>query len=168
MSGTSTDELVEFTRRYLAAWNDHDAAAMAPLLTEDIAWHDPALPAPAQGVGAVQDFMRAAWRAFPDLSFREPERPHLSVAGEKVAWAWQMGGTFNGPLDPPGFAPTGRRMEVEGVDLWELRDGRIAHYRALYDLNDMARQLGIAPAPGSRAERATVALQRLQARFARR
>ena len=37
-----------------------------------------------------------------------------------------------------------------------------------YDMNEVARQLGIAPVPGSRAERAAVALQRLQARFASR
>jgi hypothetical protein len=35
-------------------------------------------------------------------------------------------------------------------------------------MNDVARQLAIAPAPGSRAEKAMVALQRLQARMLRR
>jgi hypothetical protein len=49
-----------------------------------------------------------------------------------------------------------------------MRDGRIARYRAFYDMNDLARQLGIVPALGSRAERGMVALQRLQARLARR
>jgi hypothetical protein len=33
-------------------------------------------------------------------------------------------------------------------------------------MNDLARQLGIVPAQGSRAERGMVALQRLQARLA--
>jgi hypothetical protein len=46
-----------------------------------------------------------------------------------------------------------------------MRDGRIARSRAFYDLNDLARQLSIAPPPGSRAERAMVRLQRLQARM---
>jgi hypothetical protein len=59
-------------------------------------------------------------------------------------------------------------MEVEGVDLWTMRDGRIARYRAFYDLNDLARQLGIAPPVGSRAERAMVRLQRVQAPILRR
>jgi predicted ester cyclase len=89
------------------------------------------------------------------------------VNGDQVAWAWTMEGTFRGPLDPPGFAPTGRRMKVGGIDLWHMRDGRIADYRAFYDMNDVARQLGLLPVPGSRAERMTVALQRLQARFQR-
>jgi steroid delta-isomerase-like uncharacterized protein len=164
----STTDLAAFCARYLAAWNDHDANAMAELLTEDIVWEDPALPAPARGVAAVQEFMRGGWVGFADLRFDETDSPHRTAEGDQVAWRWRMRGTMTGPLDPPGFAPTGRAMEVEGVDLWTMRDGRIARYRAFYDMNDVARQLGIAPAPGSRAEKAVVALQRLQARVLRR
>ena len=79
-----------------------------------------------------------------------------------------MHGTMTGAIDPPGFAPTGKAMTVDGVDLWTMRDERIAVYRAFYDLTDLSRQLGILPAPGSRAEKATVGLQRLQARLQRR
>jgi hypothetical protein len=79
-----------------------------------------------------------------------------------------MRGTMTGPIEPPGFAPTGRTMEVEGVDVWRMRDGRIARSRAYYDLDDLARQLGIAPARGSAGEKAVAALQRLQARIMRR
>jgi steroid delta-isomerase-like uncharacterized protein len=161
-------ELRGFVQRYLDAWNSCDTDAMAQLLTEDIEWADPALPEPARGVPAVQDFMRASCRAFPDLRFGEPDPPALAVTGDVVLWGWYMEGTHRGPLDPPGFAPTGRTMRAEGVDQWTMRDGRIASYRAFYDMNDVARQLGIAPAPGSRAERAMVALQRLQARLSRR
>jgi hypothetical protein len=71
-------------------------------------------------------------------------------------------------MDPPGFAPTGRRMDVVGVDEWHMRDGRIAHYRAHYDVTTVARQLGIMPAQGSRSEQAMLKAQRLQARFMRR
>ena len=62
---TTTDmpDLVEFCARYTAAWNDHDPAAMADLVTDDIVWEDPALPAPARGVAAVQAFMRTAGSA---------------------------------------------------------------------------------------------------------
>jgi steroid delta-isomerase-like uncharacterized protein len=156
-----------FITRYAAAWNECDTDLIAELITEDIVWMDPALPEPARGIPAVQDFMRTSFRAFPDLRFSEPEPSHLSVAAERIAWAWSMEGTMRGYVDPPGFAPTGASFHVEGVDLWTMRDGRIANYRAFYDMNDFARQLGILPAAGSRAERATVALQRLQARLQR-
>jgi steroid delta-isomerase-like uncharacterized protein len=157
--------LREFTQRYMAAWNDLDEKAMAPLLTEDIVWYDPALPEPARGPAGVQQFMRDSWRAFPDLRFSEPDQPHLTATGDLVAWAWRMRGTNSGPIDPPGFAATGKAVDVSGVDLWRMREGRIAHYRALYDMNDLVRQLGIVPAPGSRGERGMVAMQRLGARL---
>ena len=62
-------ELDAFCARYLRAWNDHDAAAITDLVTEDVVWEDPALVVPARGVAAVQEFMRGGWRAFPDLRF---------------------------------------------------------------------------------------------------
>ncbi len=152
----------------MAAWNACDVNAMAELVTEDVVWADPALPEPARGVRAVQEFMRVTCRAFPDLRFGDPVPPHLTARGEQVSWAWTMEGTMTGTVDPPGFAPTGRRMRVDGVDLWTMREGRIARYRAFYDATDLARQLGIVPPSGSRAERMMVALQRLQARLRRR
>jgi steroid delta-isomerase-like uncharacterized protein len=167
-AGLTAESLRPFLERYQAAWNGRDAQAMAPLLTDDIVWADPALPVPARGIAEVQEFMRTSWGAFPDLRFGEPDPPHLTIAGNKVAWAWWMEGTSLGEIAPPGFAPTGQRMHVDGVDLWEMRDGRIARYRAFYDMNDLARQLGILPPAGSRAEKLTVRLQRLQARVQRR
>ena len=157
-------DVVQFCARYLAAWNGHDATAMRDLVTDDVVWEDPALPEPARGPAAVQEFMREAWVAFPDLRFDESDDPHLSVAGDKVAWRWRMRGTNTGPIDPPGFAATRRAIEIEGVDLWTMRDGRIARFRAFYDFNALAVQLGLAPAPGSRMEKGAVAFQRLGAR----
>jgi steroid delta-isomerase-like uncharacterized protein len=160
-------DLRAFTERYVAAWNGCDTDAMAELITEDIIWSDPAMPEPARGIQAVQDFMRSSFRAFPDLRFGEPDPPVLAVTGDVVLWAWYMEGTHRGAIEPPGFAATGARMHVEGVDQWTMREGRIHRYRAFYDMNDLARPLGLVPAAGSRAERGMVALQRPQARLAR-
>ena len=118
-------------------------------------------------VGVVGVGAESAVDMQPDLRFGEPDPPALAVTGDVVLWGWYMEGTHRGPLDPPGFAPTGRHMRVDGFDQWTMRDSQIARYRAFYDMNDVARQLGIVPAPGSRAERGMVALQRLQARLSR-
>ena len=79
-----------------------------------------------------------------------------------------MHGTNTGPIDPPGFAATGRAMLVDGVDHWWFHDGLVHRYRADYDLNGLLRQLGIVPEPGSRGERAMVLMQRAGARVRRR
>ncbi len=164
-----TPALSDFTQRYAAAWNGRDSSAMDALVTDDVVWFDPALAQPARGKAEVRAFMEDSWRSFPDLRFSEPDPPFTVQDGDRVAWAWRMQGTFSGaPLDPPGFAPTHRAIDVLGIDQWELRDGRIARYRAYYDMTDLARQLGIMPPAGSGAEKAMAALQRLQARFMRR
>src|SRR4051794_26352153 len=138
-------DLDAFCARYLAAWNDHAAPAMADLVTDDVVWEDPALPAPAHGPAAVQQFMRDAWVPTPGLRFGAGERPHRTAGGVQGAWGWRVRGGNTGPIDPPGFAPAGRAIGIEGVGLWEMGDGRIALYRAYYDFNALAVQLGLAP-----------------------
>ncbi len=57
-----------------------------------------------------------------------------------------MFGTNTGPLDPPGFAPTGRAIDVHGMDLVRMEDGRIADYRAFYDMQGLAQPARARPA----------------------
>jgi steroid delta-isomerase-like uncharacterized protein len=157
----------EFSERYTEAWNSHDAEAIEELVTPDVVWLDPALPEPARGVEEVKDFMRRSWVAFPDLRFT-PGPMWLSPHEDSVSWAWRMEGTHRGDIEPPGFAATGRRIDVDGIDVWDFSEGRIERYRAYYDMAQLAQQLGVMPHPGSRGERMGVMLQRASARFARR
>lgn len=166
-----TDEEVrDFDERYVSAWNSRDASRVTEMVTEDISWDDPALRGEtAHGRGAVAEFLASTWRAMPDLEFEQRDTPYRSLeAPNKVIASWRMRGTFTGPLDPPGFAPTGGRILLEGIDEWEFRGGLIARYRSIYDLADVAQQIGAMPEPDTRMERAGVLMQRLQARMMRR
>ena len=75
---------------------------------------------------------------------------------------------MTGPLEPPGFAPTGRPITFYGDDHWDFGGDLVSRSEAIYDLNAVAIQLGAAPPPGSTGERLAVALQRVQARWMRR
>jgi steroid delta-isomerase-like uncharacterized protein len=167
-TASAGDRLRDWAEAYRAAWNGRDAGAIDAFVTDDVVWRDPALPEPARGPAGVRAFMEVGWRAFPDLHFEPADERFLIRQGDHLVLPWTMAGTFEGRLDPPGFAPTGRRMRVPGVDLIVLRGERIADYTALYDMNELARRLGIAPSPGSGGERMMVAMQRLQARLMRR
>jgi hypothetical protein len=79
-----------------------------------------------------------------------------------------MTGTMLGRLDGPGFAPTGARIDVQGVDDWTFRDDLMCRCTSYYDSLGLARQLGILPPAGSGAERALARLQGIQARWQRR
>jgi steroid delta-isomerase-like uncharacterized protein len=156
-----------FAERYAEAWNSRDADRIDDLVTPGIVWLDPALPEPARGVEEVKDFMRRSWEAFPDLRFTAGPM-WLDPHSDSMTWAWRMEGTHRGEIEPPGFAPTGRRIDIDGIDVWDFAEGRIERYRAYYDMALLAQQLGVMPPPGSRGERVGVLLQRAQARFARR
>jgi steroid delta-isomerase-like uncharacterized protein len=164
------EEIRDFDERYVAAWNSREASRVTDMVTEDISWDDPALRGEtAHGRAAVAEFLATTWRAMPDLEFEHRDAPYRSLAEpNKVIASWRMRGTFTGPLDPPGFAPTGGKILLDGLDEWEFRDGLIARYRSIYDLADVAQQIGAMPEPNTRMERAGVMMQRLQARMTRR
>jgi steroid delta-isomerase-like uncharacterized protein len=158
----------EFAERWQKAWNSHDPDQVTALCTEDVVWDDPVTERPERGRQPVADYLRSVWRAFPDLTFTWPEGPYASFHGIKLALHWRVTGSMLGPIDPPGFAPTGRRIDLEGVDLLEIRDGLCCAYQGFFDRQAVAQQVGAAPATGSQAERVAVSAQRLLAAIERR
>ncbi len=158
----------DVSHRWMDGWNRKDADALVALVTDDLVYHDPSWPHAMHGPGDVRAFTAAMWRAMPDMTFSEPFGLFYASDGPRAAAPWRMTATFTGPLDPPGFAPTGDRIEVDGVDVFELRDGRIARLWTHYDLMDIARKTGMLPPRGSRAERAAARLQHLAAKRRRR
>ena len=151
----------DFTPRWEAAWKSHQPERLFELMTEDIVYDDSAWPTTMRGQADVRVFLESVWRAFPDLEFEMTDGPFLHPTAAKAAFHWRGTGTQTGPLDPPGFAPTGKRIEFEGVDLHEYREGKVSRLNIVFDMMDVARQLGTLPRAGSRAEKAVATAQRL-------
>ncbi len=158
----------DFADRWQKAWNSLVPEQVTALCTEDVLWEDPLTERPERGRDAVAEYLRSTWTTFPDLRFSWPEGPYASFDGTKLALHWHVVGTMLGPMQPPGFAPTGRRAELDGVDLLELRDGLVCAYSGFFDVRGVAQQLGVLPGPGSPGERIAVALQKLTTEVARR
>jgi steroid delta-isomerase-like uncharacterized protein len=153
--------LADFVQRWASAWNSHDPPRLLELMTDDIVYDDSAWPTTMRGHGEVRAFLDYAWRAFPDLRFEWVDGPFIVPGEPKAAFYWKGGGTHTGPLDPPGFAATGKRVEFEGADFHEYREGRVCRLRIVFDMMDVGRQLGTVPKAGSRVEQAGAAAQRL-------
>lgn len=75
-------------------------------------------------------------------------------------------GTFTG-CRFQGILPTRRRVEVRGVDVMEIADGLIRHNTIHYDGAGFARQIGMLPSLGSRADRMLVSLFSAKSRLGR-
>jgi steroid delta-isomerase-like uncharacterized protein len=164
----SQEQAQNFDRRWLAAWNRLDVETLVAMCAPNVVYDDPALAAPARGRDEVRHFFAAIVVAYPDLSI-EVLGPPLVVSGSSTALSrYRLTATMTGPFAPAGFAATGARMSFMGVDEWTFEDGLLARYRTYYDSIGVARQLGILPQAGSRAEKLMSRLQHLQARGQRR
>ena len=158
--------LTYWAAKFLDAWNALDGQAVASLCTEEVVWSDPSTPEPLIGRSGVLEFVEMTGRAFPDFHVTETAPPYFLPDCTRVLSPYQMTGTMLGPMSP--FAPTARRISVSGVDDWTFKDGLLDRYYSYYDTIDVARQLGIMPQSGSRAERLMARLQHSQARLQRR
>jgi steroid delta-isomerase-like uncharacterized protein len=163
-TATDQDFIADFAERWEGAWNSHRPERVLELMTEDIVYDDSAWPRTMRGHGDVREFLDSVWRAMPDLRFEMVEGPFVHPTEPNAAFYWKGAGTFTGPLDPPGFAPTGARIEFDGFDLQEYRDGRVCRLRIVTDMLDVSRKLGLMPPEGSRVEKAGAAAQRLGVR----
>ena len=158
----------ELSERWRAAWNSRRADEVIALCTADVAWEDPLTGGPQRGAAAVRAYLDGLWRAFGDLELEWKEAPLCSLDADRAAFRWHMTGTMTGALEPPGFAPTGRRLDAEGIDVFGFRDGLVDTYRGYFDARAMAQQLGLLPGDGSAGERVAVAAQRLAVGVGRR
>jgi len=68
-----------------------------------------------------QDAVHAEKKAFPDLRVSVEE---MLAEGDKVAVLWTFRGTHTGS-GYEGLPPTGTRVEIRGITIWRIVNGRI-------------------------------------------
>lgn len=150
-------------RSWYAAWNAHDVAAIAPLLTEDVRYEDPGATEPVtHGKAQVEAWARTAFGAVPDMRLQLLEE-WVSPGCAVIASHFRFTATLTGPLEPPGRAPTNGWYETLGMDRSEIRDGLIARHQIFWDISERMRFVGVLPARGSVAERLAFRAQHLAA-----
>jgi hydroxyacylglutathione hydrolase len=111
-----------------------------------------------------REYFGQLFRAFPDLDLQVIG---LYVDGEHATVHWRTRGTFSGePWD--GIEPNGARIEVDGVDLVTVRDGKVVALAAFVNFLDYARQLGLLPPTGSATETRLNSLMNARTRLGRR
>jgi predicted ester cyclase len=77
--------------------------------------------------------------AFPDLRITIEDQ---IVAGEKVATRWTAKGTNSGAFGP--MPATGRRIQISGLILDRVVDGKVVERWEQWDQMAMLQQLGLA------------------------
>ena len=122
-----------------------------------------------RGAHALAQWFRDLFDAVPD--FRMEVLNAFDDGERQAVVQWRATGTFSGsPF--LGIEATGRRIEINGVDVMRLDPaGRIDENTIYYDGAEFARQVGMLPPRDSAADRMTLsafnAKTRLQKRLGR-
>lgn len=133
---------------YFEAIGRRDSYAMSNHWSED-AVADVVPLGILRGRTEIVGLFRDLFAAVPDLQTTVTR----VVAGERqAAVEWRMDGHFTG-RSFQGVEPTGRWVELRGVDLIEVAEGKNSSAAAYYDGMSFARQIGLMPAQDSGSER---------------
>jgi len=147
-AGASNGEIVRWTFEVLDA---HDVSALRTMWTDATVERFPS--STVHGADGMAAYFEDLFAALPDLRMRVVA---LAENGEDVFVRWHMTGTHTGePFE--GLEATGRALAIDGMDHFVIRDGTIATNFVVFDQMQFARQIGLLPPDGSRADRATKA-----------
>ena len=143
-TGVSNAELIRWSFEQL---NRRDVSALRELWSADIVLRFP--DRTCHGVDEVAGYFVETFAAVPDMRL---EVVSIVEQGDDVFAQWRLTGTHNGPVQ--GIEATGKPIELDGVDHFVLRDGRIVTNFVVFDQMQYSRQLGILPAQDSAADKA--------------
>jgi steroid delta-isomerase-like uncharacterized protein len=102
-------------------------------------------PAPGQGAGreGFKTFFTALTTAFPDAHI---EPAHLVADDDHIAIAYTLTGTHEGEFH--GLAPTGKTIEVRGMQIARFENAEIVERWGSSDELGILTQLGVDPTAG--------------------
>jgi steroid delta-isomerase-like uncharacterized protein len=141
---TATDSTIAIRMlagRYGEAWNRQDLEAIMDLHSDDTVFqaHAAGTP-PAEGKQAVREAFAGYLAQLPDINFAERA---LHVGEDHWVLESVMSGTVAQPIEVEGesFGGGGARVEVDCVDVIEVRDGLVTSKQTYIDSLTMQRQL---------------------------
>ena len=127
---TAAASALELATAYRDAFFARDVDAIIALVTPDFTFENVTGGERIEGAEAARRHIAALHARWPDLTFEEPRGGIIAGADHAVA-EWTARATH---------PDTGRRVEWDGIDLIQVRDGRIRR-NAVYSSAHRARVL---------------------------
>ena len=125
-------------RVFEEALNAGDDAVLDELLAADYINHD--MPAPAPGAEGFRQVIAHFRAAFPDMAVTiEAEFADGDLAGTRGRFT----GTHQG--DFMGIPASGLPIDIRYIDLWRVRDGKLAENWVQMDTAGLMQQIGATP-----------------------
>ena len=133
----------ELLDRYVELYNEGDLEACIDLYAEDATqrMHDGIF----EGPDAIRARLARDLEAFADAHYVVDS---FVDEGDRFADEWTFTGAHTGPFRLPDgteIPATGKQVEIKGMELVEVRDGKIVVDNLYYDFMASLVQLGLVP-----------------------
>lgn len=132
--------------RMYELFESDDIDAFDGLVAEDVVDHNP-FPGQPDGLEGVKFLTRMIRSAFPDF---HQDIKDVIAEGDRVAVHSTMTGTQRGEF--MGVPATGRRIEVDSIDIFRFDSGKAVEHWGLFDQMTFMAQLGMMPEPPADGE----------------
>jgi ketosteroid isomerase-like protein len=116
-----------------------DLTAADALLHPEFSLHTP-LPTPGPGIEEMNNVITTCRAAFHGLYVTIDD---IMADGDKVIARFTARGTHNG--DFMGVSPTGKAITLTAIEIFRVREGKIAELWGEVNLMGLMQQLGMAP-----------------------
>ena len=103
-----------------------------------------------RGADEIARYFEGVFAALPDFHM---EVVNVAAQDDDVYVHWHMTGTHSGAAWS-GIEPTGKRIEMDGIDHFVLRDGTVVSNFVVFDQTQFARAVGMLPPDGSAPDKA--------------
>jgi steroid delta-isomerase-like uncharacterized protein len=129
--------------RYVERYNAGDLDAVMDLYADDAVQNMP--DGTFEGRSAIRERLAQELNGFTDVNHTVRS---FVEQGDSFCDEWTFAGTHTRPfLLPNGteLPPTGKRVEIAGMELVQVRDGKVVVNTLYYDNLAVAVQLGLVP-----------------------
>ena len=128
----SLEELVD---KYVRTWDARSESSLVDeVMAPDVVDHQPV--GAADGAEGVKRDIAVYHAAFPDLALTCED---YILGEDRVAVRWSATGTHAG--EGLGMPPTHRRVQLHGIDILRIAQGRVVERWGQYNGLDMMQQL---------------------------
>ena len=128
-------------QEWLKEVNKHNVSAFDSYLTSNFVEHEE-VPGTENlsGADVPKAYFGMMFEAFPDVHM---ELMDMTVDGDKLWWRYRLTGTNTGPF--MGMPPTGKKIDIQGIDVLRMEGDRAAEHWGVTDELKMMQQLGLVP-----------------------
>ncbi|MCX6700918.1 MAG: ester cyclase [Methanomicrobiales archaeon] len=143
MTQTATEiENIAIVRKFFEVGpSQGDLPAADAILAPGFSLHTP-LPTPGPGIEAMNNVIITCRAAFHGLNVTIDD---IMADGDKVTARFTARGTHKGEF--MGIPPTGKAIAMTGIEIFRVKEGKIAELWGEVNQMGLMQQLGILPVP---------------------